>query len=66
MKDLSNHHHLIGSMFPQLEARDIWDKYRLSDEQVNHFNEFGYLSNIMMLEEDQVDQLNKNNDLEHF
>ena len=57
-RDLSMHHQLITDMFPQISAKEAWEKYRLSDAQMEFFHEFGYLPNIKMLDEDQVDQLN--------
>jgi len=56
-RDLSLHHTLIGDMFPKLDAKEIWDKYKLSEEQVSYYNEFGYLSNIKILEDEQIEQL---------
>ena len=50
-RDLSTHHQLISDLFPKIPAREAWDQYRLSDEQVTFFKENGYLSNIKMLED---------------
>ena len=57
-EDLSLQHQLISEMFPKLPEKVIWDQYKLADEQVMFFHEFGYLSNIKILEEDQVNKLN--------
>lgn len=59
MNDLAERHHMISEMFPRVSAKREWEKYKLSDEQVEFFNENGYLANIKILEEEQVDQLNK-------
>lgn len=56
-RDLSHHHGLLSDMFPQLSAQEMWDRYRLSDEQVAFFQEYGYLANIKMLEDEQVEKL---------
>jgi ectoine hydroxylase-related dioxygenase (phytanoyl-CoA dioxygenase family) len=56
-KDFSEIHHLIGDLFPTIDASIAWEKYRLSDEQVGFFNENGYLSHIPLLDEKQIDQL---------
>ena len=56
-RDLSKHHEMIGNLFPNLSAQEAWEKYKLADEQVAFFNENGYLSNIKILEEQQVEQL---------
>jgi hypothetical protein len=45
-RDFSLHAELISDMFPRLSARDAWEEYKLSDEQLTHFNEYGYLSNV--------------------
>jgi ectoine hydroxylase-related dioxygenase (phytanoyl-CoA dioxygenase family) len=58
-RDFSHHAELISDMFPKMSARDAWEQYKLSDEQIAFFNEYGYLSNVKLLEENQVDQLNK-------
>jgi len=50
-RDLSKHHELIGTMFPKLSAKEIWEKYKLTDKQVAFFNEYGYLSNIKTLDD---------------
>lgn len=56
-RDLSHHHGLLSDMFPHLSAKEMWDRYRLSDEQVAFFQEYGYLANIKMLEDEQVEKL---------
>ncbi len=58
VQDLSKIHSLIGNMFHWPRTKAEWDQYRLSDEQVNFFNKYGYLPNIKLLEEWQVDKLN--------
>ena len=55
--DLSGHHELIGNMFPKISAKEAWNNYKLSDDQVTFFNEFGYLHNIKLLEDDQIHKL---------
>ncbi len=56
-RDLSAYQELVSDMFPKLSSKEAFEHYRLSDEQVTFFNENGYLANVKMLEEDQVDQL---------
>jgi ectoine hydroxylase-related dioxygenase (phytanoyl-CoA dioxygenase family) len=56
-RDLADHSKSVSDMFSWPETKSDWAKYRLSDEQVNHFKEKGYLANIKLLEEEQVDQL---------
>ncbi|MEM1324460.1 MAG: phytanoyl-CoA dioxygenase family protein [Bacteroidota bacterium] len=56
-KDLSEIHQLIGDLFPALDAKTAWERYRLSDEQVDLFRENGYLSHIQLLDDGQIKQL---------
>ncbi|NND35264.1 MAG: phytanoyl-CoA dioxygenase family protein [Saprospiraceae bacterium] len=56
VSDLSKIHGLISDMFPQLSGED-WEKYKLSREQVQFFDEYGYLSNIKLLDEEHIAQL---------
>ena len=57
--DLSTFHRLISDMFKWPETPVEWEPYRLSHEQIAHYNQYGYVSGIKMLEEWQVDQLNE-------
>ena len=56
-RDLAQYSKLVSKMFKWPENKSDWAKYRLSEEQVDFFNKEGYLSNIKLLEEDQVEQL---------
>lgn len=56
-RDLSEHHQLISDLFPQLSAEEAWERYRLSDEQVDFFQENGYLFPVKMLDLPQVGRL---------
>lgn len=58
-KDLSRYHETVSNLFKQPATPEEWEQYQLSDEQVNFFHENGYLPNIKMLEEWQVDVLNE-------
>jgi hypothetical protein len=59
VEDLSTYHQLVGDFFRWPENAAEWEQYRLSDEQVAHFNEYGYVSGIKLLEEWQADRLNE-------
>jgi ectoine hydroxylase-related dioxygenase (phytanoyl-CoA dioxygenase family) len=61
MQDLSEFHHQIATTFKTPTGKDQWDEYRLTDEQIRFFNENGYLSNIKLLDDEQIEILN--NDL---
>ncbi|MEO0470923.1 MAG: phytanoyl-CoA dioxygenase family protein [Bacteroidota bacterium] len=56
-RDLSLEHRLISDMFPRLSEKEIWEEFKLSDEQLNFFHTFGYLANVKILEEEQVEKL---------
>lgn len=58
-EDLSMHHELLTELFPKISAKEAWEAYKLSDEQIAHFKEFGYVANIKLLEEDVVDALKR-------
>ncbi|HEX5168971.1 MAG TPA: phytanoyl-CoA dioxygenase family protein [Cyclobacteriaceae bacterium] len=55
--DLAEHHQLVGEMFREINKAD-WEKYKLSNDQIAFFNENGYLANIKVLDDKQVEQLN--------
>jgi len=54
IKDLADYHELVSDLFKQPKSREEWDQYRLTDEQVAHFHEYGYLAGIKLLEDDQI------------
>lgn len=58
-QDLSDYHKLISGFFKQPTTKEEWDQYKISDKQIKFFNENGYLSNVKLLEEWQVDALNE-------
>ncbi|UCD60303.1 MAG: phytanoyl-CoA dioxygenase family protein [Flavobacteriaceae bacterium] len=68
-KDLADYHELVSDLFKQPKSREEWDQYRLTDEQVAHFHEYGYLAGIKLLEDDQIkvlrQQLNEVMDPKH-
>lgn len=57
--DLSEQHQLTSDFFQWPNSREEWEQYKLSNDQIEFFHENGYLSNIKMLDEWQVDQLNE-------
>jgi ectoine hydroxylase-related dioxygenase (phytanoyl-CoA dioxygenase family) len=57
--DLSEHHQLVSDFFKWPATKEEWEQYKLTQDQIDFFNENGYLSNIKFLEEWQVDQLNE-------
>jgi ectoine hydroxylase-related dioxygenase (phytanoyl-CoA dioxygenase family) len=55
--DLSHQHQPVSKLFPQPRSAKEWSTYRLSEEQVRFFDEFGYLAGVPMLSNDQVEVL---------
>jgi ectoine hydroxylase-related dioxygenase (phytanoyl-CoA dioxygenase family) len=58
-EDLSEYHHLLTDLFPKLSPEQAWAKYKLSSEQVSFFEENGYLSNVKILEDNQIEELRR-------
>jgi len=59
VKDLSEIHEQITNMFLWPKTKNDWDQYRLTKEQVDFFNENGYLQGIKMLNTEQLEVLRK-------
>jgi ectoine hydroxylase-related dioxygenase (phytanoyl-CoA dioxygenase family) len=56
-KDLSTVHKLVSEIFPWPATVEVWNSYKLSNEQVDFFNKNGYLSGIKMLDEKQIEKI---------
>ena len=59
VKDLADYHELVSDLFKQPKSREEWEQYRLTDEQVAHFHDYGYLAGIKLLEDDQIKVLRR-------
>ncbi len=57
MKDFSTAHHLVSDLFTWPSTPDEWDQYRLTDDQIRFYHDQGYISNIKLLNDRQIDQL---------
>ncbi len=57
MKDLAEEHQLVSDLFQLPKSKEAWNAYRLSDEQIAHFHQYGYVSGIKLLDADSVAQL---------
>lgn len=55
--DLSRYHSPISAIFRMPENDTAWNQFRLSDDQTEFFEENGYVSNIKLLEDWQIEQL---------
>jgi ectoine hydroxylase-related dioxygenase (phytanoyl-CoA dioxygenase family) len=58
-KDLSQFHSMLSDLFTWPENKAEWEQYRLSKEQVEFFHEYGYVSDIKILDDWQVERLNQ-------
>ena len=58
-KDLSKVHQLISDLFQYPKTDAEWEPYKLTPDQIAFFHEHGYLSNIKLLDEQQVAALNE-------
>ena len=56
-QDLSRYHQPISGLFARPTSASEWDRYRLSDEQVEFYKTNGYLAGIRLLSDDQVESL---------
>ena len=56
-KDLSTVHALVSDIFRQPQTPEEWEQYKLTHEQVDFFNENGYLPNVKLLDEKQIDTI---------
>ena len=59
VEDLAEVHHLISDLFNWPKSKEEWQQYKLTDEQVNHFHEEGYVSGIQLLNDKQINILRK-------
>ncbi|MBA3242308.1 MAG: phytanoyl-CoA dioxygenase family protein, partial [Acidobacteria bacterium] len=57
LDDLSTYDRPIGDLFPVPASAREWERFRLSDEQVEFFREHGYVSGIRVLSDGQVETL---------
>jgi len=55
VKDLSTVHELVSDIFKWPATAAEWEEYKLSDEQVDFFNENGFVSGIRLLDEKQIE-----------
>lgn len=58
-QDLSTVHTQVSNLFKWPENPAEWEQYKLTDEQIKFYNEYGYVSNIKFLNEEQVDFINE-------
>ena len=57
VEDLSRHDGPVSALFPRVSREEDWEKFRLSGEQVEFFQENGYVAGIRVLDDAQVEAL---------
>lgn len=57
VEDLSTYHKLIGSLFKTPRTAGEWEQYQLTPEQVQFYQEHGYLAGIKVLNDEQIEVL---------
>src|SRR6184192_2204527 len=57
IEDLSRYHQPVSKLFRRSSATGDWEKYRLSQEQLEFFRENGYLKGVHILTDAQVEAL---------
>ena len=55
--DLSRHHTPITDFFNAPKTTEDWNQYRLTDNQVEFFNNHGYLAGLRVLNDEQIEVL---------
>jgi len=56
-KDLANFHEPLTDLFHSPTTKQEWEKFKLSEEQVIFYKENGYVDNIKLFDEDQINSL---------
>lgn len=59
IKDLADFHQPVSGLFKKALSEVDYKPFELSKEQLEHFAEFGYVTNVKIFEEEQVDALRK-------
>lgn len=57
VEDLAQFHHPVSELFPKASSASDYETFALTDEQVAHFHEHGYVTNVKIFDEHQVDTL---------
>ena len=57
VEDLSTYHNLISSLFKMPRTAGEWEQYQLTSEQVQFYQEHGYLAGIKVLDDEQIEVL---------
>ncbi|MFC3120163.1 phytanoyl-CoA dioxygenase family protein [Agaribacter flavus] len=57
IRDLADFHHPVSTLFAEIKSKIDYEPFALSKEQVEHFEEYGYVTNVKIYDEEQVDIL---------
>lgn len=57
--DLASRHEPVTNLFPRPRAPEEFERFRLSDEQVAHFHEHGYVAGVRVLDDAQIEALRR-------
>jgi len=57
VKDLSYYDEPLTEMFPQVESEEEIEQYKIPEEEVEFYHENGYVRNVRVLNDDQVERL---------
>jgi ectoine hydroxylase-related dioxygenase (phytanoyl-CoA dioxygenase family) len=57
MRDLANVHTLAGDLFSRPASTGDWKALRLTDEQIAHYQQHGFVAGVRALDDAQVDEL---------
>ena len=55
--DLATQHTPITDLFPQPNSPEEWTRFQLSEEQIRHFQENGFVKGVRLLDEAQIEAL---------
>jgi ectoine hydroxylase-related dioxygenase (phytanoyl-CoA dioxygenase family) len=57
IEDLSTRHQPVSNLFAWPASPVEWNRYRLTEDQIEFYNSYGYLAGIRVLSDEQVEQL---------
>lgn len=57
VEDLAQYHHPVSDIFPKAPSDADYEKFSLTGEQITHFHEHGYVTNVKIFDDHQVDVL---------
>ncbi len=55
--DYSTYHEIVSEIFPAPATASDWEKFELTDDQVNFYHQHGYLAGVQLLDDAQLREL---------